>query len=531
MKKTALLICFVIITMLLASCIFDLNFTETSHNVSDVSKLDQEEESVQESESLPEVSEASDETSFGDMSSMSSAELFEYASAKSEAVDSFTQEIEQTTIFDMGTNGQNSITLSLRSKADGLQGEDPVFSAVYNDGALTQNFYFKNNKGYYNTNNVRFSFDCTCDELRDYSALVSFNQHGGEDEAVIELQDYIYNSAVVMPNSDGGYNILFEDEISHDMFAAFIGSGQDSLLDRDKPVTCAMFSYITDEGYLVSDVLNFSFTLTVDDISTDVQIISTSLINDINENVNVNVVESGYTHVGDIAVMYAMEGYNFLAEQDSYKCDIDIKYEVNGYSLNDNVSYDIEVFYAGADNNKMAYASKYMYNGTRYNYYYYFENDYLYIKYPGETSYETEEIKYEFSSDVAFSFWLFCGIEMTSINGIVYEDNGDGTATLSYSLTESLVTDYADIYLAQTYGEDYYGFFANNSDSVKVNEAKVFVMVDNETGVILSHNYKIEARFLVEGETVTYKETVTQTFETEGVAVPDKNVFMGTSDL
>ena len=93
-------------------------------------------------------------------------------------------------------------------------------------------------------------------------------------------------------------------------------------------------------------------------------------------------------------------------------------------------------------------------------------------------------------------------IDLSYGKDFAYTDNGDSTATLTYSLTKEMATEFADIYVYQIYGEEYYGLFAY-ADSAEVNEAKVTVIIDTETHCFISHFVKIDAKFVIEGETVT----------------------------
>lgn len=521
MKNLSLFICILLITVLVSSCVFGPSVStpvEESDMSTDISAEISD-------ESVPEVSdEASEFVQENPMASMTAKEIVEYAEAKSEEATAFVQDAEQSYVMDFGNGNVSTQSISYRGKGNALGTEDAMLSYSFTSDNGNGNFYYKNGKGYSNSNNVRLSFDCTEDEFEEYVKIVIFESYSEDEDEL--FQNYIYENCTITPKDDGSYELTFSGTLPYDLFAEYMGSDGE-YIKQDEEITCDYKVIVNSEGYLISEDLSFAFVMESMGQTIDVTIQAVSAVSNINENVSVVILDTGYTHVGGVDAMYASLSHEYVKAQEYYKGEVVRKYKVNGYGFNDDVTFDIDMNYDGVDLNKYAMSYDIIIDGTAYKYRYYFEDGKIYYKILDSA---VDSIEYNLLPKLVYDEWVCYDIDLSYGKDFNYTDNGDGTATFTYTLKDEMATEFADIYVYQIYGEEYYGLFAY-ADSADIKEAKVTVVVDTETHCFISHSVKIDAKFVIEGETVTFKEESTQTFSPEGVVIPNRASFFGTSSL
>lgn len=520
MKKFSLFICVLLIASLISSCVF-LPGVSTPAEDSNVS-VDTSDEISE--ESVPEISdEVSEQVEENPMASMTAKEIVEYSDMKAQEASSYIQDSEQTYMMDLGDGNVSTQSISYRSKGNALGTDDAMLSYSFTSDSGNGNFYYKNGKGYSNSNNVRLSFDCTEDEFDEYVRTVIFESYSDDDDS---FQDYIYENCTVTPQDDGSYVLTYSGMLPYDLFVEYMGSDGE-FIKQDEEITCNYMLTVNAEGYLVAEDLTFAFVMETMGQTVNVTVQAVSAVSNINENVSVVILDTGYTHVGGVDAMYASLSHEYVKAQECYKGEVVRKYKVNGYGFNDDVTFDIDMNYDGKDLNKYAMSYDIIVDGTAYKYRYYFEDGKIYYKILDSA---VDSIEYNLLPKLVYDEWVCYDIDLSYGKDFNYTDNGDGTATFTYTLKDEMATEFADIYVYQIYGEEYYGLFAY-ADSKQVNEAKVTVVVDTETHCFISHSVKIDAKFVIEGETVTFKEESTMTFSPEGVVIPDRASFMGSSSL
>ncbi|MBR4852429.1 MAG: hypothetical protein IKV01_02370 [Clostridia bacterium] len=520
MKKFKLLALVLLVAVLSTACIT---------KIPDVNQSGEDESSI-----APEVSvdDTSDEVSAEEsepvvenpMASMTAKEIIEYSTEISKGVSSFVQDAEQTVVMDLGNGDTSTQSISYRGKGKDLGTENAMMSYSFTAPDRTGNFYFKNGIGYSNSNNVRLSFECTEAEFEEYVQLVIFQTYTDNGNELFE--NYIYENCTVTPKEDGSYELTLSGTVPYDMFAEYMESNAE-YIKQDEEITCDYKVIVSAEGYLFSEEVAFGFVMETMGQTINVTMQSVSAVSNINENVSVVILDTGYTHVGDINVVYASLSHEYVKAQDYYKGEVKRKYTVNGYGFNDNVTIDIQMNYDGIEQNKYALTYNYVIDGTSFKYRYYYEDGKLYYKLLNEA---VDSFEYNLISDVVFEEWAAYNLDLSYGKDFGYTDNGDGTATFTFTYKDEIATEFADVYVYTIYGEEYYGLFAY-ADSKQINEAKVTVVVDTETHCFISHSVKIDAKFVIEGETVTFKEETTMTFSPEGVVIPDRASFMGSSSL
>ena len=520
MKKFKLLALVLLVAVLATACIT---------KIPDVNQSGEDESSI-----APEVSvdDTSDEVSAeksepvieNPMASMTAKEIIEYSTEISKGVSSFVQDAEQTVMMDLGNGDTSTQSISYRGKGKDLGTENAMMSYSFTAPDRTGNFYFKNGIGYSNSNNVRLSFECTEAEFEEYVQLVIFQTYTDNGNELFE--NYIYEPCTVTPKEYGSYELTLSGTVPYDMFAEYMESDAE-YIKQDEEITCDYKVIVSAEGYLFSEEVAFGFVMETMGQTINVTMQSVSAVSNINENVSVVILDTGYTHVGSIDAMYASLSHEYVKAQDYYKGEVKRKYTVNGYGFNDNVTIDIQMNYDGIEQNKYALTYNYVIDGTSFKYRYYYEDGKLYYKLLNEA---VDSFEYNLVSDVVFEEWAAYNLDLSYGKDFGYTDNGDGTATFMFTYKDEIATEFADVYVYTIYGEEYYGLFAY-ADSKQINEAKVTVVVDTETHCFISHSVKIDAKFVIEGETVTFKEESTMTFCPDGVVIPDRASFMGSSSL
>lgn len=520
MKKFKLLALVLLVAVLATACITkipDVNLSgEDESSIAPEVSVDDTSDEVSAEESEPVVE--------NPMASMTAKEIIEYSTEISKGVSSFVQDAEQTVVMDLGNGDTSTQSISYRGKGKDLGTENAMMSYSFTAPDRTGNFYFKNGIGYSNSNNVRLSFECTEAEFEEYVQLVIFQTYTDNGNELFE--NYIYENCTVTPKEDGSYELTLSGTVPYDMFAEYMESNAE-YIKQDEEITCDYKVIVSAEGYLFSEEVAFGFVMETMGQTINVTMHSVSAVSNINENVSVVILDTGYTHVGSIDAMYASLSHEYVKAQDYYKGEVKRKYTVNGYGFNDNVTIDIQMNYDGIEQNKYALTYNYVIDGTSFKYRYYYEDGKLYYKLLNEA---VDSFEYNLVSDVVFEEWAAYNLDLSYGKDFGYTDNGDGTATFTFTYKDEIATEFADVYVYTIYGEEYYGLFAY-ADSKQINEAKVTVVVDTETHCFISHSVKIDAKFVIEGETVTFKEESTMTFSPEGVVIPDRASFMGSSSL
>jgi len=122
--------------------------------------------------------------------------------------------------------------------------------------------------------------------------------------------------------------------------------------------------------------------------------------------------------------------------------------------------------------------------------------------------------------------WVSIHPEMSLAKDFVFSDNGDGTATLNFTYTDDTVVKIADYMFVYIYGET--GYFTNYK-SVTVKKATASITTDLKTGILISHEFSVEAEIVTQNGVAVYSETAKITTDVSGKTVPDRAVFFGQS--
>ena len=516
MKKTSFFALVLIFTIAVSSCIPDFGI---SGSVSDINSSDNSDPAVSQTDS--EISDESiDDVSDDMLSLMAPDELVNYASEHSQTLCSYVYDFEQTIIYDV-SGTQQSTTYNYIEKVKDIYGEDPIISLSFSGGENKDNYYYTKGKGYCNSNNTRYSFDCTIEEFIEYTDIVIWQDFEQDENS--DFMNSVLKNGNVSVLENGNYFVTFENTIDFDLFSEYIGFDN---ISKETPVITKYEVTVTSDGYMISERVDMNFALSTETGEVPMAAYFSTTVSNLNGDVNIMFIDNGYNHLGNIDLMYAALGYDYLSVSDQYSVDYTITTTVNGIGLNDNVVVKSSFDYLTKNSPRFAYDFNFNYNGSSVGYRYYMQDAVIYIK-VGEEITETE---FPATEREVLELWYFSEIDFASGKDFSYSDNGDGTGTLKYSFTDAFVAENADYYILDIYGEEYYGIF-QNADSMTVNSAVVTVVVDTDTHRILSHDYSIDVAFVVDGESVTYKEVCQSVFGYENIVVPDKNVFLGSSEV
>lgn len=523
MKKLALLLSFALVVLSLTAC-FPFTDREEASKGPSVNISDSVSETV--SESVSEI--VSDEVSENPLAEMTASELYDYALEKMDELHSYIADADMDMV--VKTDGkQASVNMNLRQKTSGYGTEDEVTGLTYSNPAMGINasFYYKDGVGYYSTLNERYSFDCTFDELEDLANLIAFSDYADDDEDDSAV-DYVLERAEVSADEQGNIIISYNGTVT-DKESIEVIFGVAPQEQSDEHDYCIDFKVtVSAEGYILNEVLKMESAANVSGTVVENIAILTTTTSHLNEKVDVIILDTGYTHVGSIDVVYASKCYDYLKVQQDYKTTTSQKYVFNGLGTSDSYTLDRTFNLIRSESPRFSFNNVITINGTKNQGYRYLgEGNTMYV-HDGQKLQESEMGALD--DDTMLSFWLLLDASLAYGKDFSYTDNGNGSAVLTFKYTDETVLMFANYYAYITYGEDYYGMF-DEADNVTVNFADVIITIDTETGALLSHQYHIDARFIFDGEGAVFVEKTTITASVDNVTVPEKNVFFGTSGL
>ena len=156
----------------------------------------------------------------------------------------------------------------------------------------------------------------------------------------------------------------------------------------------------------------------------------------------------------------------------------------------------------------------------------YFEDGTLYLKY-------NENLQYtDYGDNVgryqSLNIWIEPWFDINAGKGFSLAENGDGTATLSYEyddrLVKQLILDYFNVFYG---GQN----LPASVEVISVEKAVAHLTYNIDKCIVTEHTYEIEATVEIDGSTFVYKENRLVTVDTDNFTVPDRSVFLGTSDF
>ncbi|MBO7737252.1 MAG: hypothetical protein J6S77_00950 [Clostridia bacterium] len=534
MKK----LCFVLAVLIMAFCVsacFPANDTPSvpQENSADVSE-NQQSVAPSESSDVSDSSVPDEESDTPDLSKMSPSELMAYADTLLEDVDS--AKITLTTDGIAKFDGQEiSYTSSYTSKTTGALTENPKRSVSFSDSSSGKSgsIYYLDGKGYFSSTGGRYSFDCNIDEFEEFCEYHKGNTTHfaspitGEYEPDTDENYWMifYDMCTVTQTEDGGYNIFLKDVITDTELAANIFKMAPDEYKQEDGIDVTFSVYIDKDGYLYSQVLNTSITAISYGKEVRISAIASYEISDINKPIPIVLPNEGFSDVGDIEAMYVQDCIVRLNMLDSYSVLAKHEYSVSIPGLSEKVSATREFITNKKDDIKFSYDFTASLRGTKANVRQYYEDGIIYLKRNNQI--QQQDVGVDNVNDSSLlTVWVSIHPEMSLAKDFVFSDNGDGTATLNFTYTDDTVVKIADYMFVYIYGET--GYFTNYK-SVTVKKATASITTDLKTGILISHEFSVEAEIVTQNGVAVYSETTKITTDVSGKAVPDRTVFFGQS--
>ena len=536
MKK----LCFVLAVLIMAFCVsacFPENDTPSvpEENSADVSE-NQQSVAPSESTDASNSSVPDEESDTPDLSEMSPSELMAYSDTLLKEVDS--AKITLTTDGIAKYDKQEiTYTSSYTSKIAGALTENPKRSVSFSDSSSGKSgsLYYLDEKGYFSSTGGRYSFDCTIDEFEEFcehyrgNTIHFASPITGEYEPDTDENYWtiFYDMCTVTQTEDGGYNIFLKEVITDTELAANVFKMAPDEYKQEDGIDVTFSVYIDKDGYLYSQILNTSVTAISYGREVKISAIASCEISDINKPIPIVLPNEGFSDVGDIEAMYVQDCIVRLNELDAYSVLAKHEYSVSIPGLSEKVSATREFITNKKDDIKFSYDFTASLRGTKANVRQYYEDGVIYLKRNNQI--QQQDVGVDNVTDTSlFTVWVSIHPEMSLAKDFVFSDNGDGTATLKFTYTDDTVVKIADYMFVTIYGES--GYFTNYK-SVTVKKATASITTDLKTGILISHEFSVEAEIVTQNGVVVYSETAKITTDVSGKAVPDRAVFFGQSIL
>lgn len=536
MKK----LCFVLAVLIMAFCVsacFPENDTPSvpEENSVDVSE-NQQSNAPSEDSDVPDANVSDSESDTPVLSEMSPSELIAYAEKQLDTVNSV--KITMTNEGVMKHNGkESSYTTSYTSKTTDYLTESPKRYVTYSDSSTgkSASLYYIDEKGYFFAANGRYSFDCNIDEFEEFFKYYrGENTHfasplTGEYEPQPD-EDYLsafYDRCTVTKADDGGYNMFLKEVITDTELVQNLFKLSPDKYKPEDGVDITFSVYIDKDGYLYSMVLGADITALAYGKEVETSIIASTEISDIDKPIPIVLPGDSFSDVGDIEAMYVQDCIVRLNMLDSYSVLAKHEYSVSIPGLSEKVSATREFITNKKDGIKFSYDFTASLRGTKANVRQYYEDGVIYLKRNNQI--QQQDVDVDNVTDTSLlTVWVSIFPEMSLAKDFVFSDNGDGTATLNFTYTDDTVVKIADYMFVYIYGET--GYFTNYK-SVTVKKATASITTDLKTGILISHEFSVEAEIVTQNGVVVYSETSKFTTDISGKAVPDRAVFFGQSIL
>lgn len=534
MKK----LCFVLAVLIMAFCVsacFPENDTPSvpEENSADVSE-NQQSVAPSESSDISDSSVPDEESDTPDLSEMSPSELMAYAEKQLDTVNSV--KITMTNEGVMKHNGkESSYTTSYTSKTTDNLTESPKRYVTYSDSSTgkSASLYYIDEKGYFFAANGRYSFDCNIDEFEEFFEYYrGENTHfasplTGEYEPQPD-EDYLsvfFDRCTVTKADDGGYNVFLKEVITDTELVQNLFKLSPDKYKPEDGVDITFSVYIDKDGYLYSMVLGADITALAYGKEVETSIIASTEISDIDKPIPIVLPGDSFSDVGDIEAMYVQYCIQRLNMLDEYSVLAKHEYSVSIPGLSEKVSATREFITNKKDGIKFSYDFTASLRGTKANVRQYYEDGIIYLKRNNQI--QQQDVGVDNVTDASLlTVWVSIHPEMSLAKDFVFSDNGDGTATLKFTYTDDTVVKIADYMFVTIYGEQ--GYFTNYK-SVTVRRASATITTDLKTGIMLSHEFTVEAEIITQNGVTVYSETAKITTDTSGKTVPDRAVFFGQS--
>lgn len=433
---------------------------------------------------------------------------------------------EDTYRTEITQNGQltvNEQSFVDKYSFDGI-GKDSVSytftDAVYGPFTLT----FCENLGYVSTETSAFSFDCTSDEFFD---LVQRYMYVAGFVTNINVFSMFSYDAVCEMNEQGYYFIsvsrLVFDENTKEIL---LGSGYEfytEISGLNLEATIIINPQLCFEEILT----DITFSANTETGKADFNIHNKISFSEIDsKTLYIDIPSHNCEHIGSVDVLAGIDAFANLNCLSGYSANLTGEYSLSGEDIvhNDFIAADFVV--EEDETQKFALKSVYDCDGVQRTYHLYFADGVLYSKYDdvlNYTDYGKEAGRYD-----SLSLWTDPFFAINAGKTFTLADNGNGTATLTYEYDERLIKQIINNYFFNFYD---IREIPAVGDVLSVEKAVAFVTYDTAKLIVIEQTYEIEVTVEIEGKTFVYTEKRHITVSADDFTVPEKDVFLGTSEL
>ena len=389
-------------------------------------------------------------------------------------------------------------------------------------GAFTLSFC--EDVGYVETESNAFSFDCTLEEFvfvaQHYMYVAGFVTN-------INVFSMFNYDATCEKNEQGYYFIsisrLVHDENTKEML---LGSGYERYTDVSG-VNLSATIVISPSMFFEEILTDITFSANTETGRADFTIHNRVAFSEIDsKTVYVDIPTYNCEHIGNSSVFEGLDVFINLNRLPGYTASLVGEYSLSGETLQHNDSITTDFVIKNDENQNFALKSLYNCDGVQRSYQMYYTDGVLYSKYDDVlnfTDYGEEAGRY-YSLDL----WTDPFFAINAGKSFSLTNNDNDIATLNYEFDERLVE-----LIISNYFHTFYDVndIPEIGDVLSIEKAVASVTYDAKKLVVIEQTYEIEATVEIDGESYVYKETRRITVNTDNYTVPEKEVFLGTSEL
>lgn len=383
---------------------------------------------------------------------------------------------------------------------------------------------FCENKAYVETESNCFSFDCTIEE---FYAITQRHMNVWGFVTNIDVFTMFSYDAVCERDEAGYYFIsisrLIFDENTKEIL---LGSGYEFYSE---------FSQLNLEATIIINpnlcfeqiLTDITFSANTETGRADFTIHNKVSFSEIgSKTVYVDIPTYNCEHIGGADVLAGLDAYKKLNSLAGYSASLTGEYFFAGEDTVHNDVLKTDFVIENGEKQKFAQKSVYDCEDGKNSRFIYFEDGTLYLKY-------NENLQYtDYGDNVgryqSLNIWIEPWFDINAGKGFSLAENGDGTATLSYEyddrLVKQLILDYFNVFYG---GQN----LPASVEVISVEKAVAHLTYNIDKCIVTEHTYEIEATVEIDGSTFVYKENRLVTVDTDNFTVPDRSVFLGTSDF
>ncbi|MBR6777508.1 MAG: hypothetical protein IKM27_07155 [Clostridia bacterium] len=511
MKKTAFLLFALIVSLQFSSCIHLLYQRNEASDDTSVQQSGEEDHSFTDESSL--------------LSEKSPYELCVYAEENNESLVSYTS--ESVILTDISINGSDrDYETTIKTSASGINTDDPQVVVHFEEDEEGCILTFAGNRGFLEDGVTRISFSCDYGEFSEFAEeYINPTEPGQEGIDPIAL---LKENMQIERLENGDLLITAKGEITDEeskrqyMGSTYLQFTEMSAMEVNIHVT------VNPEGYMTYRSTKISFTAKMLDGNVKYSAESKFSLDNLNEKVKVSLPILRHKYIGDISYLSVFSGYSLLEYLPQYSGTQTRNVKLSGGNVLDEMVLSAEFNWINGDSPRFSMKDTVtVLPDDEYVVRSYFEDGVFYQKFLNDTS--EKEVGDHYFNTETLSLWASHNFAVENTNSYTFTDNGDGTAVMTFSYDAKTAHEFMASFASWVLGEDY----ANTFSTVPFTSfsSSASIIYDLETGTVIKHTYSIYAEFEMSDEIFEYTEEGEITVSTEDVVVPERAVFIGTSEL